>query len=350
MIPVQASMPAGTVRRVRPVLLGLAVLVVLGVLLELAVGAASLDLPRAVACLVAPDPSCDPSDHYILTALRLPRAIGAVVVGAGLAVAGCAMQGLFRNPLADPTLVGVSSGAALGSGLAIVFGRVLPVLPGGFTQPVLAFAGGLTATWLVHALARVRGQTSVVGLLLAGIAVTALAGSALGLLSYVSDDRQLRDLSLWLLGGLGGITRDVAFILVPLVALSGGLLWRRARHLDALLLGESEAFHLGVDVERLRRRVITEVALAVGVCVAFTGIIGFVGLVVPHLLRGLVGPRHRVLVPAAALGGAGLLLFADAAARTMLAPAELPVGILTSLLGAPVFLTLLARVRATELV
>ncbi|PCC75217.1 iron complex transport system permease protein [Nannocystis exedens] len=343
-------MSAGTARRVRPVLLGLAVLVVLGVLLELAVGAASLDLPRAVACLVAPDPGCDPGDRYILLALRVPRALGAVVVGAGLAVAGCAMQGLFRNPLADPTLVGVSSGAALGAGLAIVFARLLPVLPGGFTQPVLAFAGGLAATWLVHALARARGQTSVVGLLLAGIAVTALAGSALGLLSYLSDDRQLRDLSLWLLGGLGGITRGVTLVLVPLVALAGGLLWRRARDLDALLLGEAEAFHLGVDVERLRRRVIIEVALAVGVCVAFTGIIGFVGLVVPHLLRGLVGPRHRVLLPAAALGGAGLLLFADAVARTMLAPAELPVGILTSLLGAPVFLALLARVRATELV
>jgi iron complex transport system permease protein len=330
-------------------LLGLAVLVALGVLLELAVGAAALDLPRAVACLVAPDSGCDPADHYILTALRLPRALGAVVVGAGLAVAGCAMQGLFRNPLADPSLVGVSSGAALGAGLAIALDRVLPVLPGGFTQPVLAFAGGLAATWVVHALARVRGQTSVVGLLLAGIAVSALAGSAIGLLGYLADDRQLRDLSLWLLGGLGGLTRDVVLVLVPLVTLAGVLLWRRARDLDALLLGEAEAFHLGVDVERLRRRVIAEVALAVGVCVAFTGIIGFVGLVVPHLLRGLVGPRHRVLVPAAALGGAALMLFADAAARTILAPAELPVGILTSLLGAPVFLALLSRVRATEL-
>ncbi|MDC0673086.1 FecCD family ABC transporter permease [Nannocystis radixulma] len=335
-------------RRVRPVLVVLVVLVVLGFLLELAVGAAALDLPRAVACLVAPDPTCDPGDRYILLVLRLPRALGAVVVGAGLAVAGAAMQGLFRNPLADPGLVGVSSGAALGAALAIALDQVLPALPGEFAQPALAFAGGLTATWIVHALARVRGQTSVVGLLLAGIAVTALAGATIGLLGYLADDRQLRDLSLWLLGGLGGLTRPVVLVLVPLVGLAGALLWRRARDLDALLLGEAEAFHLGVDVERLRRRVIAEVALAVGVCVAFTGIIGFVGLLVPHLLRGLVGPRHRLLVPAAALGGAALLLFADAAARTILAPAELPVGILTSLLGAPVFLALLARVRPTE--
>lgn len=348
MTAARASLSAGTARRVRPVLVGLAVLVVLGALLQLAVGAAPLDLAHAVGCLVSPDPTCEPSERYILTALRLPRTLGAMVVGAGLAVSGCAMQGLFRNPLADPSLVGVSSGAALGAGLAIVLGRALPVLPGGLTQPVFAFIGGLVATWIVHALARVRGQTSVVGLLLAGIAVSALASAAIGLLGYLADDRQLRDLSLWLLGGLGGITHSVGLILVPLVGLSGVLLWRRARELDALLLGEAEAFHLGVDVERLRRRVITEVALAVGVCVAFTGIIGFVGLVVPHLLRGLVGPRHRVLIPAAALGGAALLLFADAAARTMLAPAELPVGILTSLLGAPVFLALLARVRASE--
>lgn len=336
-------------RRVRPVLLGLIVLVVLGVGTELAVGAASLDLPHALGCLVAPDPACDPAERYILLGLRLPRTVGAIVVGAGLAVAGAAMQGLFRNPLADPGLIGVSSGAALGAGIAIALDRALPILPNGFTQPALAFAFGLAATWLVHRLARVRGQTSVVGLLLAGIAVSALAGAAIGLLGYLADDRQLRDLSLWLLGGLGGITRDIALLMVPLVGLACALLWRRARDLDALLLGEAEAFHLGVDVERLRRRVVTEVALAVGICVAFTGIIGFVGLLVPHLLRGLVGPRHRVLLPAAALGGAALVLFADATARTILAPAELPVGILTSLLGAPVFLSLLARLRATEL-
>lgn len=344
------SLSSGTCRgaRVRVVLLGLAGLVVVGAALELGVGAAPVDVPRQLGCLIAGDGACDPAGRYVLTVLRLPRAIVATAVGAGLALAGAAMQGLFRNPLADPGLVGVSAGAALGAAVAIAFDLQVPGLPAGLAQPVLAFAGGLSATWLVHRLARVRGRTSVVGLLLAGIAVGALAGAAIGLLGYLADDRQLRDLSLWLLGGLGGATQDVALVLVPCVALAGGLLWRRARQLDALLLGEAEAFHLGVDVERLRRRVIAEVALAVGVCVAFTGMIGFVGLVVPHLLRGLVGPRHRALLPAAALGGAALLLVADAAARTVLAPAELPVGILTAMLGAPVFLALLARVRASE--
>jgi iron complex transport system permease protein len=188
----------------------------------------------------------------------------------------------------------------------------------------------------------------VASLLLAGIAVSALAGAVIGLLGYIADDQQLRDLSLWLLGGLGGANVDVLLVLLPVVAVACALLWRRARALDALLLGEAAAFHLGVDVERLRLRVVAEVALTVGVCVAFTGVIGFVGLVVPHLLRGVVGPRHRLLLPAAGLGGAALLLLADAAARTVLAPAELPVGILTALLGAPVFLSLLARARATE--
>lgn len=338
----------GGSRRSAPVFVALAGLVVLGAALELGVGAAAVDVPRQLACMTFGTGECEAGARYILTELRAPRALVAALVGGGLAVAGAAMQGLFRNPLADPGLVGVSSGAALGAALAIALDVRAPGVPAAIAQPALAFAGGLAATWLVYRLARVRGQTSVVGLLLAGIAVGALAGAAIGLLGYLADDRQLRDLSLWLLGGLGGASRDVAALLLPAVALACGLLWRRARELDALLLGEAEAFHLGVDVERLRRRVVAEVALAVGVCVAFTGMIGFVGLLVPHLLRGLVGPRHRVLLPAAALGGAALLLLADAAARTVLAPAELPVGIVTALLGAPVFLGLLARVRATE--
>jgi iron complex transport system permease protein len=334
------NLSAGTRPATRPgvVFVALALLLVLGVALELAVGAASVDVAHQLACIVRGE-SCDPGERYILIALRLPRALVAVGAGAGLAVAGAAMQGLFRNPLADPGLVGVASGAALGAAVAIALDVRVPWLPVTLAQPALAFLGGLAATWAVHRLARVRGRTSVVGLLLAGIAMSALAGAAI---------RQLRDLSLWLLGGLGGASRDVALVLLPCVLAAGLLLWRRARELDALLLGEAEAYHLGVDVERLRRRVVAEVALAVGVCVAFTGMIGFVGLLVPHLLRGLVGPRHRVLLPAAALGGAALLLVADAVARTVLAPAELPVGILTAMLGAPVFLAMLARVRALE--
>ncbi|MBL9101628.1 MAG: iron ABC transporter permease [Myxococcales bacterium] len=342
-------MSAGARPATRPriVFVALALLLVLGVALELAVGAASIDVAQQLACIVRGE-SCDPGERYILIALRLPRALVAVGAGAGLAVAGAAMQGLFRNPLADPGLVGVASGAALGAAVAIALDVRVPWLPVTLAQPALAFLGGLAATWAVHRLARVRGRTSVVGLLLAGIAMSALAGAAIGLLGYLADDRQLRDLSLWLLGGLGGASRDVALVLLPCVLAAGLLLWRRARELDALLLGEAEAYHLGVDVERLRRRVIAEIALAVGVAVAFTGMIGFVGLLVPHLLRGVVGPRHRVLLPAAALGGAALLLLADAAARTVLAPAELPVGVLTAMLGAPLFLTMLGRMDVAE--
>ncbi len=334
--------------RPQVVFLGLTVLVVAGLLVQITLGAAQVDVLQHVRCLVAGAGECDPAAHYILLTLRVPRAVVAGAVGAGLAVAGAAMQGLFRNPLADPGLVGVSGGAALGAAVALALDLQIPGVRPIFVQPVLAFAGGLAATLVVYRLAHVRGQTSVVGLLLAGIAVGALAGAAIGLLGFLGDDRQLRDLSLWLLGGLGGATREISAIIVPTVAVAGWALWRRARDLDALMLGESEAFHLGVDVERLRRRVIVEVSLAVGVCVAFTGMIGFVGLLVPHLLRGIVGPRHRVLLPAAALGGAVLLLWADAVARTVIAPAELPVGILTAMLGAPVFLAMLARVRAVE--
>ncbi|MEZ4381325.1 MAG: iron ABC transporter permease [Nannocystaceae bacterium] len=337
-------------RRLRPrvVLGGLALVVVVAALVELSVGAATIDVPQHLRCLAGEATGCAAGERYILLSLRLPRTLVAAVVGCGLAVSGAAMQGLFRNPLADPGLIGVSSGAALGAGVAIALEAGAELLPFGLTLPALAFAGGLAATCLVHRLAQVRGQTSVTSLLLAGIAVSALAGAVIGLLGYIADDQQLRDLSMWLLGGLGGASGDVLLVLVPTVAIACALLWRRARALDALMLGEAEAFHLGVDVERLRRRVVAEVALAVGACVAFTGVIGFVGLVVPHLLRGVVGPRHRLLLPAAGLGGAALLLLADAAARTVLAPAELPVGILTALLGAPVFLSLLARARAAE--
>ncbi|HEY8376649.1 MAG TPA: iron chelate uptake ABC transporter family permease subunit, partial [Nannocystis sp.] len=251
------SRGTGKGARIRGVFVGLATLVVVGVALELTVGAAPVDVAEQLMCVLAGE-GCDPGAQYILTSLRLPRALVAIAVGAGLAVAGAALQGLFRNPLADPGLVGVSAGAALGAALAIALEPRLPGVPAGFAQPALAFAGGLAATWLVHRLARVRGQTSVVGLLLSGIAVGALSSAAIGLMSYLADDRQLRDLSLWLLGGLGGASRDVALVLVPCVALAGALLWRRARALDALLLGEAEAFHLGVDVERLRRGVVTE--------------------------------------------------------------------------------------------
>ncbi len=286
--------------------------------------------------------------EMILGQIRLPRTLLGLAVGAVLALAGVAMQGLFRNPLADPGLVGVSSGAALGAAVAIVCGSALGGLPS-FLEPYLlsacAFLGGLAVTALVYRLGRKDGQTSVAVMLLAGVALTALASSAVGLFTYLADDATLRTLTFWNLGSLNGASYQRLWPLL-LIAL-GVALWlpRRAQALNALLLGESEARHLGIEVERLKRELVLCTALGVGAAVAAAGLIGFVGLVVPHLVRQVAGPDHRVLLPASLLAGASLVLFADLIARMALAPAELPIGIVTAFLGAPFFLYLLVRGR-----
>lgn len=285
--------------------------------------------------------------RLVLEAVRLPRTGLAALVGAGLAVSGAIMQGLFRNPLADPGLVGVSAGAATAAVATIVLGGALPAsvagLLGSHLLPLAAFAGGLANTALLYALATRGGRTSTATLILAGIAVSALAGALTGLLIFGADDAALRDVTFWSLGSLGAATAPKLAAVAPFVlaALAAGPFV--ARGLDALLLGEAEAVHLGVPVQRLKRVAITAVAAANGATVAVTGTIGFVGIVVPHLLRLLMGPGHRLLLPACAFGGAALLLGADALCRIVVAPAELPVGIVTALLGAPVFLAILLR-------
>ncbi len=286
--------------------------------------------------------------EMILGQIRLPRTVLGLAVGAVLALAGVAMQGLFRNPLADPGLVGVSSGAALGAAIAIVCGSAfggLPTLLEPYLLSICAFLGGLAVTALVYRLGRKDGQTSVAVMLLAGVALTALASSAVGLFTYLADDATLRTLTFWNLGSLNGASYQRLWPLL-LIAL-GVALWlpRRAKALNALLLGESEARHLGIEVERLKRELVLCTALGVGAAVAAAGLIGFIGLVVPHLVRQVAGPDHRVLLPASLLAGASLLLFADLIARMALAPAELPIGIVTAFLGAPFFLYLLVRGR-----
>ncbi|HSX88231.1 MAG TPA: iron chelate uptake ABC transporter family permease subunit [Pseudomonas sp.] len=286
--------------------------------------------------------------ELILGQIRLPRTLLGLTVGAVLALCGVAMQGLFRNPLADPGLVGVSSGAALGAAIAIVGGAALGGLPEAFAPYLLsfsAFLGGLGVTALVYRLGRRNGETSVATMLLAGIALTALAGAAIGLFTYLADDSTLRTLTFWNLGSLNGASYARLWPLLLVTAAVALWLPRRAKALNALLLGESEARHLGFAVERIKRELVFCTALGVGAAVAAAGMIGFVGLVVPHLMRLLVGPDHRVLLPASALAGASLLLLADLAARLLLAPAELPIGIVTALIGAPFFLYLLVRER-----
>jgi iron complex transport system permease protein len=285
----------------------------------------------------------------VLLHIRLPRIVLALLAGAGLAMCGAALQALFRNPLADPGLLGISSGAALGAGLMIVAGPggTLAFL-GGLAVPLAAFLGALAATAGVLLLTGRQARWAPSTTLLAGIAVNALAGAGVGLLSYLADDAALRNLTFWTLGSLSGATWPV---LLPVALLTVPALWglrRQAAVLNILLLGEAEAGHVGVDVRRLKRQVITLSALAVGALVAVTGIIGFLGLVAPHLVRLSIGPDHRALLPGAALAGALLLGCADLGARTLAAPAELPIGLLTAFIGGPFFLWLLRRQDAGE--
>ena len=288
-------------------------------------------------------------DVIIVWHIRLPRVLMGAVVGASLAVAGATMQGLFRNPLADPGLVGVSSGAALGAIGVIVLGSgplspLLAVL-GTYALPLAAFLGGLASTTLLYAIATRQGRTSVATMLLAGIALGAFAAAISGFLIFRSDDAQLRDVTFWSLGGLGGATWEKLLVGGPImlaVVVAAPLL---ARGLNALALGEAEAFYLGLRVERLKRIAIFFVAAATGAAVASAGVIGFVGIVVPHLLRLAIGADHGPLLPASALLGAILLVLADMAARTLVSPAELPIGIITAAIGAPFFLWMLLRRR-----
>lgn len=282
----------------------------------------------------------------IITSIRLPRAVLGMLVGAALGASGAAIQGLFRNPLADPGLIGVSGGAALAAVCVIVLGGTAlgPLINwmGPYSLMLAAFAGGFLTTLVVAHIASSRsGGTSTSTLLLAGIAINIITGAGIGIFTYMADDTQLRTLTFWSMGSLGGALWEVVLSAGSLIVLVLLLLPTLARPLNALLLGESEARHLGIDVDRVKRRVMLLSALAVGASVAATGMIGFVGLVVPHLVRLTLGPDHRYLLPASALLGGLFLLVADMLARTLIAPAELPIGLLTSIIGGPFFIALI---------
>ncbi len=338
--------------RARLAILGLALLLAVVMLSALVLGPFGLPASRALAILadwLAGREAADMTERIVVVDIRLPRLLLGALVGAALAVAGAMLQGLFRNPLADPGLVGVSSGAALGAVLVIVVGGaalspLAAVLSVG-ALPVAAFVGGFATTLVLYGIATRRGRTSVATMLLAGIALGAFAGAVTSFLVYRADDAQLRELTFWTMGSLSGATWLKLALAAPpilgLLALSPFI----GRGLDALVLGEAEARHLGVDVERLKGLIVFAVAVMVGVSVAFTGVIGFVGIVVPHLLRLAIGPEHRTLLPAAALLGASLLVGADIVCRIVVAPAELPIGIVTALIGAPFFVSILLRRR-----
>ncbi|WP_422372137.1 FecCD family ABC transporter permease [Hoeflea sp.] len=281
------------------------------------------------------------TDYLIVEQIRLPRLFLGMLIGAGLAVSGALMQGLFRNPLADPGIVGVSAGAGLGAVAAIVLGGGSLPFFGIYSLPFAAFFGGLVSTWLLYQVSTRNGATSVATLLLAGIALGALAGAITGFLVYLADDAQLRDITFWGLGSLAGATWTKVAATAPFVVLALAVSSFLARALNALALGEAAAHHMGIPVQRMKLLAITVVAAATGASVAASGVIGFVGIVIPHLLRLTIGPDHRYLLICSALLGASFLTLADAVSRTVVAPAELPIGIVTAAIGAPFFLWIL---------
>ena len=286
-----------------------------------------------------------PSGEVALWSIRFPRVVMGALVGACLAAAGALMQGVFGNPLAEPSVVGVSAGAAVAAAAAIVTGAEAF---GPWTVAVAAFLGGLVTTLLVYALSRADGRTEVVTLLLTGIAVNAVCSGLLALLMFLGDTQSREQIVFWQLGSLNGTRWVYVAAAAPaaLIGLAGAV--AMSRRLDLLALGDRSARHLGINTERTRIVIIVLVALLTAAAVAFAGIIGFVGLIVPHLVRMLVGPSHRVLVIASALGGAVLLVLADLVARTAVTYADLPIGMLTALVGGPVFFWLLRRARATS--
>jgi iron complex transport system permease protein len=342
-----ASAGGARSRRVTALFAVLLALLIAGAVASLALGAVEV-APRAVARVVLHHLGLGAAEGFtiqedaVVWSIRLPRLLLGIVVGAGLGMAGAALQGVFRNPLADPQLIGVSSGAAFGStvGIAVAGG-----LLGGLAGPLGGFLGGLAAGALVYSLARHQGRTEVVTMVLAGIAVAAVGIAGAALVGFAVDRPELRSVVFWSLGSLSVATWRLLAITTPVVAVALVALPVFARRLDVLLLGDREAYHLGVEVERVRGWVLGLAVLGVAATVSAGGVIGFVGLLAPHAVRVAAGPGHRVVLPGAALAGAVLVVLADLAARSLAPPVEVPVGLITAVVGGPVFLWLLRRTR-----
>ncbi|WP_425505663.1 FecCD family ABC transporter permease [Streptomyces typhae] len=346
----EAGQARGT-RRGAPYLLTVALAAALVLLALLSAGIGAYDIPLGDVLASVRHRvglgghALDRVGESVLWNVRLPRVTLALLVGASLGCAGALMQGVFGNPLAEPGVIGISSGAAVGAVASIALGLTFF---GNWTVTVCAFVAGLATVLLVYVLSREGGRTEVVTLILTGIAVNAFAGALIGLFLFFADNAQVTQITFWQLGSLAQATWPKVLAVLPCA--TAGLLVAPlyARKLDLLALGERPARHLGVDVERLRTVLVLVVALLTAAAVAVAGIITFVGLLVPHLLRMAAGPGHRFLVPGSALGGAVVLVGADLAARTVAAPAELPLGVLTALFGSPFFFWLLRRTRRRQ--
>ncbi|HEY6901037.1 MAG TPA: iron ABC transporter permease [Puia sp.] len=290
--------------------------------------------------------SYTPAMEAVLMQIRLPRICLGILTGGGLAIAGASLQGLFRNPLVDPGLVGISSGASLAAvSVIVVLAGWAPMksAEGHYVLNLATFGGACVSSVVVFRMARVGGKTLVATLLLAGLAINALCNALTGLVTYTADNEQLRSITFWLMGSLGGASWSAVLSILPFVLLPVWLLPGEGRALNVYALGEAEALHMGVDVRWMKFRILLLTTLAVGATVAVCGIIGFIGLIVPHILRSWTGADHRRLLIDSALAGAILVTLADMVSRTLIAPAELPIGIVTALVGTPVFIFLLYR-------
>ena len=339
-------------RRGAAVLIGCAVLCGFGVIAGVVLGPLSIGVQDFFSVLIKQFGIGDASGVSavkigVIENIRAPRALLAFAVGAALGSAGAAMQGFFRNPLADPGLVGVSAGGALAAVGMIVLGAgvLAPLMTalGSFAMPLVAFAGSFAAVLMIYRISMVDGRVIVATMLLAGVAANALAYSGIGYLTFLANDAQLRDLTFWTLGSLGGATWDRVLPAILLMSIAVGGLLMLARPMNCLLLGEADAASLGVEVEKVKARAALFTALGVGAATAVCGIISFVGLVVPHVVRLMTGPDHRYVLPGSALLGGALVLFSDLVARLSVSPAELPLGVVTAALGAPFFFWLLLR-------
>lgn len=312
---------------------------------SITVGPMNIGFLDSIQSLLLQSEALAPHINLVIHEIRLPRTVLCMLVGAILAICGTVMQGLFRNPLAEPGIIGVSAGASLGAAFAIVlFSGVSASYPQFMNLtaiPIFAFLGGALTTITVYHLGTSKMGTSVTIMLLAGVAISALSGAGIGYMNFVADDQMLRDLTLWSMGSLAGANwSNIALCGITLFLLLA-IFSKKSMALNALLLGEAEANHLGISVQKLKRQLIILTAMGVGVTVSVAGMIGFIGLVIPHLGRMLAGPDHRTLLPISALLGALLLTVADMYSRIAVSPAELPVGIVTALIGAPFFMFLL---------
>lgn len=341
-----------TKKRATAIYVLLSVLLCVSIILALSTGAVDLSFSDIISYLFHPlglasNDSVSPVNEGLFLHIRLPRVLLCISVGAALSVSGTLMQALFRNPIVEPGLIGTSSGAAMGAATVFVFGKYLDffsdTIIASFILPLAAFVGALISTIAVYSIASSGNRVNVATMILGGIAVNAITASATGFLSYIARDPQARSITFWSLGTFSGANWQAFYIVFAITLVSVIFAVRYSKQLNAILLGESEATYLGIDIEKLKISVILINTLMVAVATAVVGVIGFIGLVVPHLLRMLNGADNRFLIIASALLGATMLTLTDTVSRIIIAPAELPIGVITAMVGAPVFIWMLIR-------